>query len=115
MVACTRGPQNAQSRGLAPSPSFKEGPGLGEGGRTNPAPAKPARPTEQWLPLTGGAAHGARGDVTRSGRAGGRGSSRAPLVPERTEREGEGDLEGEAAPELGFGNRVSVGRPAFLI
>lgn len=71
MMACTRGPQNAQSRGLAPSPSLKEGPGLGEGGRTNPAPAKPARPTEQWLPLTGGAAHGARGDVSRSGRAGG--------------------------------------------
>lgn len=71
MVAGTRGPQSAQSRGPVPSPSFKEGPGLAEQGRTNPAPAEPARPAEQWLPLTGGAVRGARGDVTRRGGAGG--------------------------------------------
>lgn len=107
MVARTRGPQRAQSRGLAPSPSFKEGPGLGEGGRTSPAPAKPARPTEQWPPLTGGAAHGARGDVTRSGRAGGRGWSWAPAAREGRDREGEGDLGG------GVWARARVGQPVF--
>ena len=115
MVACTRGPQSAQSRGLAPSPSFKEGPGLGEGGRTNPALAKPARPTEQWLPLTGGAVRGARGDVTRWGRCQGRGSRVSCWVRERREPPGAGDLKEKAGRDGWFRNGVSVGRPGFLI
>lgn len=54
---------DTQSRGTGPAPSFKEGQVIGTPGRTSPSPAQPPRPSEQWLPLTGGAARDARGDV----------------------------------------------------
>lgn len=98
MVACTREPQSAQSQGLVPSPSFKGRQGLGERGRTSPAPAQPVQPAEQWLPLTGGAARGARGDVTRAGARGGARTALLRLVS-KGNREAGGDL------KLGFGSR----------
>lgn len=53
-----------------PLPALRRGRDLERRSRTSPAPEQPARAAEQWLPLTGGAAHGASGDVTIGGGAG---------------------------------------------